>query len=802
MSSPFKAFRKHQKVVLAALTLMAILAFGVGDVIIKMTGTGGQPTGDVVVETTAGRLTQFDLQNLRTRRRIANSFMFSAIMQTNQELARNAELLSQNPQFAQFLPSLAQQVSAAQMHFGGYSPRDLVFNYLHRHEAKRLGILIDDKQIEAHIDQVTNRKLSSDQFKNITRSVQVSAKELFDIIREELAGFTAFSMAVPSTPQTPEQIWKLYQRVNTREKIEVAPLPVKDFVDKVEAPSDKEIADFFEKHKNDFEMAGGGEHRPGFRQSQKVRLQYLKLPFEIAEQLALKAKPVTDAEIEEYYEKNKETDQSLQVRELPTTNESDPISPEFAPTPGTDPTGPKLIPDDKPSEKKSEEPPAGAAKDKTETPKDKQEEPCAVQDDEKPADKAKPAAADEKPAAASSQEKGSTADEKSPTAKTGEAPSKDAADKPATETKPDSEADQKPAKPKFRPLDDDLRGIIRTRLENERTNQELKDRSARAVDAMGELGRQYADEFSGLVNLKPEQTAALAAKAKTALNELAKKLEMQYGETPLSSPRDLSEQPGIGRSREVSLGEDAMRGNPTPITMSVFGTEQRLCRPYQSEDSITRDRFAYWKIEDVPAHVPKLTDPGVKDQVIAALKTIKARELAKARAEQLAQQASKANKPLEEVFGAETVTGDPKGLALTVRESPEFSWMRESSAPSPGNMFGSSTPPTLGNPIVVTNAGFDFMETVFDKIDKGETGVAFSDDLSVYYVVRVVDRRPADREQFKEAPLFFASAYQQLAQAEEQRLRSEYGRAIEKKYGVKWKETEGGDAAAADDFEG
>jgi hypothetical protein len=820
MASPFKLFRKHQKIFLAALTLMAMLAFGLGDVIMRMTGTGAAPTGDVVVETIAGSLTQSDIMNLRRQRSVVNRFIFNALMETNPDLARNAQLLSQNPQFAQFLPSIAQQVQQAQAYFGGYSAQDLLFNYLHRQEAKKLGIVISDAQIGSQLDQITNGKLTTEQFKSIVRAEKINPKELYEILREELAAVTAFRMAVPFTPQTPEQIWKLYQRLNTREKIEVAPLPVKDFVAQVADPSEQEIAAYFEQHKNKFEMAGGGEHRPGFRQPQKVRLQYLQLTYEAAEQFALRAKPITDEEVVAYYEKNKATDQSMQIREIPSFKDADPIMPEFAPEPGTDPTGPKLIPDERPEEKQPEEKkPADAPatekpeKEDTEKPEKKDpkpDDPCAADDEEKPAAVEKPAEKKELPADADakpgSPERGTKVDAK----ETDKAPGKDAPSKelpaetaPAAKgdakekDKTDAEEPAEPAPPKFRPLDDELRGIIRTRLEDERANQELKERTGRAVEAMGDLGRQFVDEFGGLVNLKEGQQEKLAERAKTELNKLAKQLEMEYGETPLVSFAELNDKPGIGRSREISLGDDLMRGGGNPVAVSVFGGEQRLCRPFQSEDSITHDRFALWKIEDVPAHVPELTDAGIKEQVIAAWKTAKALDLAKARAEELAKQASQAKEPLEKVFGSATVTGDPKGLALTVRESPEFSWMRESAAPSPGSMFGSSAPPTLGNPIVVTNPGSDFMETVFDKLQEGETGVALNDDASVYYVVRVVSRRAADREQFNDAPLFLGSVYQQLAATEELRVRREYDKALEQKYKVKWRET---DEESAADF--
>jgi hypothetical protein len=45
--------------------------------------------------------------------------------------------------------------------------------------------------------------------------------------------------------------------------------------------------------------------------------------------------------------------------------------------------------------------------------------------------------------------------------------------------------------------------------------------------------------------------------------------------------------------------------------------------------------FAWWIVEFADTHVPKLEDPGIKDQVVLAWKRIKARDLVKKRAEEL-----------------------------------------------------------------------------------------------------------------------------------------------------------------------
>ena len=81
------------------------------------------------------------------------------------------------------------------------------------------------------------------------------------------------------------------------------------------------------------------------------------------------------------------------------------------------------------------------------------------------------------------------------------------------------------------------------------------------------------------------------------------------------------------------------------------------------------------------------------------------------------------------------------------------------------------------------------MHVVFDELAEGEVGVALNDDASVYYVVKVLSRRAASREAFKEVlPLLFGSgsAYTALARKEHERLMSDYVRRLREKFAIKF----------------
>jgi hypothetical protein len=81
------------------------------------------------------------------------------------------------------------------------------------------------------------------------------------------------------------------------------------------------------------------------------------------------------------------------------------------------------------------------------------------------------------------------------------------------------------------------------------------------------------------------------------------------------------------------------------------------------------------------------------------------------------------------------------------------------------------------------------MQFLFEKLSVDEVGVSFNDDASVAYVVKILSRRPANLETFKDAPLFGGrEAYVTLARRASERLQVEYYRELERKYAIKWLE--------------
>jgi hypothetical protein len=743
MQSPFKIFRKHQKGVMVVMVFTALILFGIGDIFIRMQRSGGSAqSSKPVVETTAGNLTQAAMNNLMMQRRVVHRFIGAAYQKSHPEEATR-------PYFG-----LQLQYIVGHFGFGGVSPGEMLYTWLYRQEARKMGIVVDDKQIEAYIDRFTNHKLSTRMFREIVDEMpmRIGAKQLFDMFREELQADIAQKMKLPAYLPSPAKYWEYYQRINTRERIEVASLPVRDFVEGVADPTDAQIAALFEKHKDEFESAIDSEFKPGFRQPRKVRLHYLALTSGAIDDKLHASGPVTDKEIEDYYERYKDTDKDLHELETAPIDESAPLDPDFVPE-----KGPALEPDsdEKPDETSKSDCGAAASDDDA--------KPQTKDDTDKP-DAAKPPAKEQgdEDAASTTGDKEVKSDE--PAAGTGK-------------------KKREPSRIKYKPLDDSLRDNIREKVLQERREKIMKEESDRAFEAMRDAGARLSTSPDiKLTEPNAEQLKMIERRSEEELRKIADSLGMKFDKTPLINERELTEIPGLGRAVEAGMN-DAPRSDIQTIVDLAFGSEA-LCRVFKAEAINPEASYIAWKVQDAPVHVPRLTEPGIREQVVNAWKRVESLPLARKRATELADRIRKQGNDLKAALAGETVTGNPRGLAVTVSgESPEFSFYRDSSAPS---MFGQRGPSiALDKPIVVNNPGRKFMKVVFDELGPDDVGIALNDDASVYYVVKVTSRRPADREAFKDAPLF-SPPYNQVAQLDFQEALREYNGQMAKTYAVKW----------------
>lgn len=891
MSSPFTFFRRNQHVWMVAVVILSMMAFtldavfsqegshfvmlGVllGGIIFAFAGVssgrwmqygiagavlGGvsgfvlpdliSPANAVIRTSTLGTFDERRIGDLMLKRNVANGFMFQAFEKTI------------GPGMGRFAPQF--------QFYSGNVEDDMTFGELMRAEADELQIVVTDRMVFDYINKRTDNKLTKAMFAEIRNGLSFNGKvvteaELVDAFRNEIKAQMAYQHLNPhfsAVPQGPEVYYELYKRTKISQRLNAVRLDVDAFTSEVPDPSDAEIGKLFAENRLKFpHMDEPGS--PGFRQPQKAKLAYLELGYKAVEQATA---PPTDAEIEAYYNENKERlyKKPVEVEEEKTDSATPPAEGGTAPEGKAKPEGeaPKESPTPaepgadapKPEEAKPETPaaePSAAEAPKAEAPKEepkpeapadqclpfadeaKPEEPApaaepAKQDAPAAAATVTPAAADEKPAASAAEtpavpaaETPATTEEAKPAA---DAPAAEAATESPTEdsTKPDFVI----PKVEYQPLDDDLRSEIRDQLLDQKVRTSLDEKMLAVMKDLKALQAKRASVRRAFVtenrDISDEDLyEKMRDQAKVMIDGM-KELATQHGcsfvETPLITFQDLAEGETypIGAATEPQQNPFMQAG--ATVAQRVFGMFPKtvaddtnlFVRTQSVKNAFDLDggevHFAWWIVEFADTHVPKLEDPGIKDQVVQAWKRIKARELVKKRAEELVKLVSEGlakpegeRKDMAASIEGQTVLGKADSAALTLRQTQSFSWMEQSITPQMNFM---QQRPTLRRSEVRFNdevggsirfAGDKFMKTVFEEIENDQVGIVSTEDLSTFYVVQPVERSADDevlRQQFmtegKQAG-FDGTAVQQMLNASVSNPASiAWERSIWTKYGI------------------
>jgi hypothetical protein len=138
MASPFRTFRKNQKVWMTGITLMAIIAFVL---ITPMTGLNQLGSREpAVIKTKFGSLTQSQINNLREQRKLLHQFvdLLRAQMREHQQLQQ------------------AFNVSSAVYGILGDDTDEMAIErWIYSRTAESMGIAIDDKAVNDLLAQMT-----------------------------------------------------------------------------------------------------------------------------------------------------------------------------------------------------------------------------------------------------------------------------------------------------------------------------------------------------------------------------------------------------------------------------------------------------------------------------------------------------------------------------------------------------------------------------------------------------------------------------------------------------------------------
>lgn len=800
MASPFNVFRRNQRIMMAVLTGLSMFAFIFFDVSVMRSGGGmsksltvamfaaicalglwyvgrrhGKPSEWAMWGALLGGVAAFLFVRSSEPAPAIRAKGINITDNTLRDLSHNRYLANQFVMRA----GMVTKAKRASQGFGPADDRSMIQYALGRQEVKRLGISLNDDAVNRYINEITDDKLSKGDFSKILKELNLSSGDLFKILREELEVRLAFEMQAPpydlwvdfnpqnfqtffrpKLPATPEEQWEFFQKLNVKQSLSVVALPVASFLPKVPKASETDLKELFDLRKGN---TPGQKGEPGFIQPHRVKLGYLAAEFVKFES---QVSSPTDDEVAEYYEANKER---YQIRDFPESSREDEDRPADAEQP--DNVAPELPAPDAPdseSDAKPDEEKKPESKDDDKKPEEKNDRESsssaidvkqtgvvrlvsATADDEEKEDKenaaeekkeSKEEKADDKPAAKEepSDEKPGSEDKK---------PESDADSEEMPELPPSPGEGDKKKEVRYRPLDDDLRDRIREEILRDRAFEKMGDAVDKARAEMEGLAFKYLEADDA-------DKAKVAADIAGKLKAYAADHDLEYVETPLLSQLELQTSTTESIGMAVLPASGPMQFQSPSVVDDLFprtGQTSPLYFPQRADSRLRDRRYAWWKIEDKPQHVPAWSDEGIPDQVRTAWNYEQARKLAQQRAEQLHDVVTAAPEDFAAALAGQTVTGDSGTTSVVIKETPRFSWLTTNLSVAFDPEMGDFLAPRRSFVDGVDRPGDDFMKTVFDELKNGEAGIAANADRSTFFLVKVRDRDgtepPADVEGFQ-----------------------------------------------------
>jgi len=744
MAGSFDIFRRYQKAALAALAIMAMLAFFVLPPILQMGGDGGNGAGDeLVVSYRGGDLRERDLQRAVIARRALNQFLMAL-----QAAASGSDRVQ---------PPLRDD------------EKSVVDSLLMAREARANGLVVSDTVVNDFLSLWTGDRVKPDQIAAVIDQLRARAgiteQDIFDGLRTLLLGERIQSLALRGAGfagSPPGWRWDAFRRLEQSATVEVVPVVVETLVGDVAEPTAAQLQGLYDRYAQDLPRARSAT--PGFREPARIRYDAVVATPDLF--VAECEKEITDEAITKFYDENKDTlfkkveppkgpaaaadGQTKPPAADTKAEEATPAAdPPAAPQPGDAPPVEGAPAEATPAPAKAA-PPAPAESDSGAIDAGLFRRVAFRQSAEAPpADTAAPPA-EPKAEAAADQPAAAAPEASAPAAG-------DAVEKPAggAESTPAAGQAGDPKAPAHEPLEK-VRDDIRKRLGREAADRrvgELFDKVAGRIAS-------YADDQQLAIGLgeavpPPPDVSKLAAEH--GLESLRSDL-VDAGEAVSAG--------GIGTSFQLSFSEQfGVRQQQWADT--VFAPDAPRWRPLLTRD-VAGNRYLSWKTEDRPEYTPPLDE--IKDEVQRVWRLLEARPLAEKRAKEIAAAAD--GKTL-----AESVADRKE---LEVATAGPFTWLTRGTAP-----FGSA--PVIAQPDGLQMPGEEFMRAVFG-LESGGTAVAFNEPRTICYAIRVASFEPAE-ETLQERFLDASTDPRRMAMVAEEEARDVRDRwlaDIERRYAVQW----------------
>ena len=352
MASPFSIFRRHQRVMIAVVGVLAMITFVFLTPIMQYSDDSEERANEPVVESKYGSLNARALSGMVASRQIVKIFLQNLAFVTAQALvARNEIPPEQQDQAADYLYRTAEQLVMTRSQ--NDEERAAVETMILANKARELGVIVNDDAINDFFKQVTRDTVESKELTRLIRELRygdqpISENRLFEALRNELLATRVTLMyTVGLQVAPPAQRFDYFSRMNRKATIEYAPVVVSTFLDKVPEPSKEEVQQFYERYRE--RLPDPDSPEPGFKQPHRAAWEYFKADFDaVVEKI-----DVSEDEIRKYYEANKET---FKVTELPDEGAEKPKPTSEPELPDSPEASGQATP---PGESSTEKPPAG-----------------------------------------------------------------------------------------------------------------------------------------------------------------------------------------------------------------------------------------------------------------------------------------------------------------------------------------------------------------------------------------------------------------------------------------------------------
>ncbi len=736
MSNPFATFRKNQNYWMAALVLLAILAFVVAPAIqqVQEALRGGGAGSAVVVRWNGGKMTVADLQN--------NMQKHGALVRFLNSLAREVISAGGQPK----VPGFFYDAQSKQIYGLGISDdsseESICRTRILADKAKRLGVEFSDDAIDEFILAYCDGRIPTKRLAAILQEASDGRLSNFDVrelLKQELA-----AMVVRRTASTgfyasvPGETFQDFMKLNRTAKVEAFPVFVADHVSKVNGmPTETEIKAIYDLGSG--MIANPNSPDPGFVQPYQANIEYVESNFNAF--VNREKEKITEEQIRAEYDRLVGLEQLQVPVEPPTTNESTPQAPpaDGAELPAVEPPSGEAaasssepsIATPTPEAPSSENTPApasglpatdGPALESTPTELPIAPEPAAAN----PGTKDQSSLAISKVRFVSTQQDG---DDLPPTVVQPPQPT-DATATAASATDQTASPSEAPAAP-----------AMRTKTFEE-AREQIADSLARAaaIPKLDEVLTNLREKvmlpyFGAYRQYAAFRDAELEGKKvdEPQRPNFKKQVEdagLTYGQTGITDGFKLV---------QTQFGTSSIQGDELGLTGTVANMAMTpqlpLFQPMQSsyfdaavfQTGRTPDFFQYlfWKTEERPMTVPELAD--VRGEVVDFWKRTQARQLAEATASAMAKKVNTAS----EAPWKDALSTAEQSLVI---ETDPFTWISR-----------------MGDYNITTNVnkldavGGEFMQGVFSA-NSGQCIVVPNQNKSVYYVVRIVNFSPEKEE--------------------------------------------------------